>query len=85
MAFSIKISGYFGIFLHTWIFKQDPFWEKKSKQAANIVEKNEGLVQIIFMKLIDELINHITYYLIKFNVQNVVFCLEGQIGANGVI
>ena len=58
---------------------------KKSKQAANIVEKNEGLVQIIFMKLIDELINHITYYLIKFNVQNVVFCLEGQIGANGVI
>ena len=47
--------------------------------------KNEGLVQIIFMKLIDELINHITYYLIKFNVQNVVFCLEGQVRANGVI
>ena len=64
---------------------------RKSKQAANLVEKIEGFVQIIFMKLIDEPINHITYSLIgdsnlvfKMLYKLMIFCLEGQIGANGV-
>ena len=48
---------------------------RKSRQAANLVEKIEGFVQIIFMKLIDDPINHFTYSLIgglKFGVQKVV-------------
>ena len=42
LAFSMKIYGYFGIFLYILILKKKLIW-KRLKQAANLVEKIEDL------------------------------------------
>ena len=43
-SFSIKINGYFVIFLYVLILKQKSVL-KRSKQAANLVEKNGEFVK----------------------------------------